>query len=136
MRSQEFLSNAGKTGSKAQHVDRRILVVDDNRAVASSLESVLMLLGAQVHAVNDGVSALDSFDEFKPDTILLDLAMPHMDGYEVAERIRRKPRGEHVRLVAVSGQIREEDMPKTAQRGFDEHLVKPVSVEDLNRVLA
>ena len=110
----------------------RVLVVDDNQDAADMLANLLRLLQADVRVVYDGQSALDLMDVFRPEAIVLDLGMPGMDGYEVARRVRAQPAGARLALIALSGWGQERDRERTAEVGFDVHLVKPV---DLDRIL-
>lgn len=115
---------------------RRILVVDDNRDSADSLEMVLQFLGANVHTVYDGASALEALSTYRPSAMFLDIGMPDMDGYEVARQVRQNPHGKDVTLVALTGWGQKEDLRRSKEAGFDDHLVKPAEVEDLRAVLA
>ena len=113
----------------------RILVVDDNRPAADTLGMLLKLIGAEVHVVYDGPTALQVLESYKPTTVLLDLGMPGMSGYEVARRIRDLPELQGVMLIAVSGWGQEEDLQRSRSAGFDLHLTKPVHIEELQLVL-
>jgi signal transduction histidine kinase len=116
---------------------RRILVVDDNVPSAKMLGMLLERLGDhQVLVTHDGPTALEKAPEFLPEIVLLDIGLPHMNGYEVARRLRRDERVRAATLVAVTGYGGEEDLRRSQEAGFDEHLVKPVSVEALLRILA
>ena len=110
---------------------QRILVVDDSRDGADSLSVVLQMMGAESRAVYDGQSALATIKAFSPTTVLLDIGMPEMDGYEVARRIRADPELAGVRLIALTGWGAESDRRRTQECGFDEHWVKPVEPEKL-----
>ena len=114
---------------------RRILLVDDNRDVADSLAMLLQFLGADVHLVNDGPSALESLSIFKPHVVLLDIGMPEMNGYEVARQIRQQHEFRGVPLVALTGWGQEEDRRRTTEAGFQHHLVKPVALDTLQALL-
>jgi CheY-like chemotaxis protein len=107
---------------------RRILIVDDNRDAALSLGELLSLEGATVAFAFDGVEATKSASEFAPHVVLLDIGLPHRDGYEVASAIRADPRARHALVIAMTGWGQLDDKRRTAQSGFDAHLVKPVSV--------
>jgi PAS domain S-box-containing protein len=113
----------------------RVLVVDDNRDAAESLGVLLALLGIETMTAHSGPAALEALDEFRPSVILLDLGMPGMDGYEVAQRVRQHPFGRRVTLVALTGWGLQVDRQKSEDVGFDHHLVKPVDVEVLRQVL-
>ena len=105
---------------------RRILVVDDSRDGGESLAMVLKMMGADAEVVYDGPSALEAVRSWRPDTVLLDIGMPEMDGYEVAARIRSDPELRSLRLIALTGWGSEESRRRSRESGFDEHWVKPV----------
>ncbi|HEY2592231.1 MAG TPA: PAS domain-containing protein, partial [Steroidobacteraceae bacterium] len=109
----------------------RILVADDNPDAADSLAMTLRLLEHDVEVAYDGRQALAIAGIYHPDTALIDIGMPELNGYELARRIRTEPWGRHVRLVAVTGWGQEEDRRRALDAGFDEHLTKPVDPEHL-----
>ncbi len=109
---------------------RRVLIVDDNRDAAELLGIQFDLQGADVRVVHDGKAALDLVDSFRPWLAILDIAMPGMDGYEVARAMRVRHSND-VRLVALTGFGYESDRRKSLEAGFDRHLVKPVTDEAL-----
>ncbi len=112
----------------------RVLVADDGRSAADILGLFFRMEGMEPRVVYDGVEAVEAARSFSPAMVLLDLGMPRMDGFEAARQIRRfLP---HAAIVALSGWGDEEDRRRTAAAGFDEHLVKPVSPEDLRTVIA
>ncbi len=115
---------------------RRVLVVDDNRDAAETLSAVLGQLGHQALVANDGHQALRMMAGFGPDVVFLDLGMPGMSGYEVADAIRRDARHAGVRLVALTGWGGEADRERTARAGFDRHLTKPATMAAIEEVLA
>jgi PAS domain S-box-containing protein len=112
----------------------RILVVDDNRDAAESLELVLRHLGAQVRVAYCGREALDCVDEEMPAVVLLDIGMPEMNGYEVARELRSR-HGAALRLVALSGWGQEVDRARGRAAGFDQHLIKPADIDTLRALL-
>ncbi|HEY4210040.1 MAG TPA: MASE1 domain-containing protein [Steroidobacteraceae bacterium] len=114
----------------------RILIVDDNIDAADSLGIMLAHTGHEVRVAYGGRQALETADRFTPDTMILDLGMPEMDGYAVARAVRSNPQLRHVRLIALSGYGQEEDRRRTSAAGFDQHLVKPVMFDVLNRALS
>ena len=116
-------------------VPRRILVVDDNVDGATTLNLLLESLGHETCVVHDGIEALKMAVEFLPDVVLLDIAMPGIDGYEVARRLRELKKDPPLRIVAVTGFGQETDRQKSREAGFDVHLVKPVEVNDLAQAL-
>jgi CheY-like chemotaxis protein/two-component sensor histidine kinase len=113
----------------------RILVVDDNEDAAESLALLLRILGAEVRTARDGESALAEFATFKPSVTLLDIGMPGMDGYEVTRRIRRLPGGADVTVIAQTGWGQEEDRLRSKEAGIDHHLIKPVDLSMLEKLL-
>ena len=114
----------------------RLLVVDDNRDVAESLGMFLEELGAEVRLAHDGPSAIAAFEASDPAAVLLDIGMPHMDGYEVARTLRARFPERRAVLVALTGWGQEEDRRRARESGFDHHLVKPADVEALQRLLS
>jgi signal transduction histidine kinase/CheY-like chemotaxis protein len=116
-------------------VATRIVVVDDNVDAADSLGIMLSYAGHEVRVVYGGRDALKVAEEFSPHTMILDLGMPEMDGYAVARAVRADAKLRAVRLIALSGYGQLEDRRRTAEAGFDEHLVKPVVFEALNAAL-
>ena len=125
------------TGAEAPRslARQRLLVVDDNRDAANSLAMVLETLGAQVEVAHDGAAALDAFERFAPQFVLLDLGMPGMNGLEVARRLRERANGHAVTLVALTGWGQVDDRQRTSAAGFDHHLVKPVDMGALQALL-
>jgi CheY-like chemotaxis protein len=113
----------------------RVLVIDDNRDSADSATDVLRLLGNQVESAYDGEAGLSVARRLRPHMILLDLAMPGMDGYEVRRRLRAEPHSENALLVAMTGFGNEQDKRRTQEAGFDGHLTKPVELDALVSLL-
>jgi PAS domain S-box-containing protein len=113
----------------------RILVVDDNRDAAESFAMLLRLDGHDVRVVHDGPAALQLAADYRPDIAFLDIGMPGMDGYELCRRLRALPAFARVVLVALTGWGQEEDRQRSSEAGFDRHLVKPVELQSLRRLL-
>ena len=113
----------------------RILVADDNNDAAESLSLRLQMAGHDVRTASNGVEAVAVASDFQPDVVLLDLGMPGMDGFETARQIRRCDWGGRATLVAVTGWGQQRDRQRTADAGFDVHLVKPVNEVELFQVL-
>jgi signal transduction histidine kinase/ActR/RegA family two-component response regulator len=113
----------------------RLLIVDDNRDAARTLGTLLSSLGATTSVAFSGQEALEAIETFRPVAVLLDLGMPGMDGYEVAREIRARPEWTGVRLIALTGWGQEADRERTRQAGFDHHLVKPIEIDYLRRLL-
>ncbi|MBA4067049.1 MAG: hybrid sensor histidine kinase/response regulator [Isosphaera sp.] len=113
----------------------KVLVVDDNRDGADSLATFLTLTGCETRTAYDGPEALEAYRDFHPEAVLLDIGLPGMTGYEVAERIRVTPGSDGVMIVAVTGYGRDEDRAQAKFVGFNHHLVKPVDLEAIGRLL-
>jgi signal transduction histidine kinase len=115
---------------------RRVLVVDDNRDLAESLAMVLRLWGHDVRVAYDGRAALEAARAQPPEVVFLDIGLPHLDGFEVARRMREHPELKGARIVAVTGYGCDEDRKRSQEAGFDVHLTKPVDPSDLHLLLA
>lgn len=123
-----------------EHVEvsskHRILIADDNVDAADSLGKLLDLLGNEVVTAYDGLQAVELAKTFQPDVILLDLGMPKLSGYDAARRIRAHEWGRTTMLVALTGWGQDEDRNESSKAGFDHHLVKPLEVAVLMKLLA
>jgi PAS domain S-box-containing protein len=104
----------------------RILVVDDNRDTADSLQMLLHAMGNEIRTAYDGVEAVRCAEAFEPDIVFLDIGLPKMSGYEVAQALRKQQGDRKLTLVAISGWGQEADRMRSREAGFDRHLVKPV----------
>jgi signal transduction histidine kinase/ActR/RegA family two-component response regulator len=124
---------AGRSGTE-KHC--RILVVDDNEDSADSLAMLLHMLGHEVKTANDGESALGAAAEFRPDVAILDIGLPKVNGYDLAKQIREHPWARDMVLVALTGWGQEEHRRRSAESGFNHHLIKPVEFEVLQQILA
>jgi signal transduction histidine kinase len=113
---------------------RKILVVDDNRAMAQGLAMLLTSMRHDVRVAYDGEGALKEIETFKPDAIVLDIGLPDMSGYEVARRLRNA--GFTELLLALTGYGQPEDKQRAREAGFDHHFTKPISVAELSAVLS
>jgi len=116
--------------AKAKAKARRVLVVDDNQDAADSLAMLLGVRGEEVRIAYDGAKALEVERDFRPDVVLLDIGLPAVSGYDVAERIRQK-RGDKVLIVAITGWGQEKDLRRAEDAGIDHHFTKPVDFEAL-----
>jgi len=105
---------------------RRVLLIDDNLDAAESLAQLLALSGHDARTAGDGVGALRLAEDFRPEIVFCDLGLPGMSGYDVARHLRAMPFGRDMVLAALTGYGQPGDREKTAQAGFDAHLVKPV----------
>jgi PAS domain S-box-containing protein len=114
---------------------RRILVVDDNRDSAMSMAMMLGLMGDEVRTARDGVEALEVAEAFRPQVILMDVGMPRLNGYDATRLIRGRPWGQSVTIIALTGWGQEDDRRKSDEAGCNGHLVKPVSLPELQKLL-
>ncbi|MGZ8291665.1 MAG: response regulator [Telluria sp.] len=114
----------------------RILVVDDNRDGAESLSAILELLGHTTRVAHDGILGMEAAREFSPDVVFLDIGMPGLNGYEVAQALRSTPGLEHIVLVALTGWGTENDRSRSQEAGFDYHLTKPAKLATVEALLA
>jgi CheY-like chemotaxis protein/two-component sensor histidine kinase len=113
----------------------RIVVADDNDDQVESLGMLLTMMGHTVHRATNGPQAIEMAMRFRPDLMLIDIGMPGMEGYEVARRVREQPDLRNVVLIAQTGWGGDVDRERSREAGFDEHLVKPVTMGDLEEVL-
>jgi signal transduction histidine kinase len=118
--------------AKARH---RILVADDNPDARESLATLLSMSGHEVFRAQDGSEALLEAERCRPNVALLDIGMPHANGYEVARRIRGEPWGRDMVLVALTGWGQESDRRRSHEAGFNSHLTKPVDPHVLDELL-
>jgi PAS domain S-box-containing protein len=116
-------------------VPQKVLVVDDNVDTARSLALLLRGSGHAVEVAHDGYAALEAARSFQPDTIVLDLGLPGLDGYKVAEQLRADSNFHNTRLIALTGYGQADDRRRSNQVGFDQHLVKPVDFRDLSAAI-
>ncbi len=114
----------------------RVLVVDDNEDTAEMMGLLLGMDGHEVEVAHTGPSALEAAAARRPDVIVLDIGLPGLDGYQVAQRLRQDPAYKDVLLIAASGYGQEADRRRSWEAGFDHHLVKPVDPAEIQRLLA
>jgi CheY-like chemotaxis protein len=115
--------------------NRRVLVVDDNRESVETLSMLLRLKGHDTRVAQDGEEAIAVADDYQPHVVVLDLSLPGMDGYEIARKLRERPYGAKLVLVALTGWTGQDVRDKAAAAGFDFHLLKPVDWPNLEQVL-
>jgi CheY-like chemotaxis protein len=125
-------TGADSTGASARGL--RVLVVDDNRDAADSMAAMIGILGNEVRAAYSGFDVQDLVTNFRPELVFLDIGMPGMNGYDVCRELRRTQVGE-IRIVALTGYGQESDQAQSREAGFDEHLLKPISLDALQRAL-
>ena len=114
----------------------RVLVVDDNHDSALSLAMVLSIMGHETRTAHDGESAVATAESFRPEVVLLDIGLPKLNGYEVAQRIRGNAWGASMFLIAVTGWGQQEDRQRSTEVGMNVHMVKPVEPAALERLLS
>jgi PAS domain S-box-containing protein len=113
----------------------KVLVVDDNRDSADSACAIIRMLGCDAECAYDGAAALAAAARFQPQMVLLDLAMPGLDGYKTLGRLRTLPEMDHAHVVAMTGYGSRQDRQRTTDAGFDGHLTKPVELDALTRLI-
>jgi signal transduction histidine kinase/ActR/RegA family two-component response regulator len=112
---------------------RRIVIVDDNADIRDLLQIKLKKLGHSVETAADGYTGLRRITETRPDIAIIDIGMPGLDGYEVAKRVRERI-DDPILLIALTGFGQADDKEKATEAGFDEHLTKPIRVEELQQI--
>jgi PAS domain S-box-containing protein len=125
---------AAETVAKGQAAALRVLVADDNRDAADSLQRILALYGHEVQVAYDGNAAMRLAENFEPRVAVLDIGMPGANGFEVARSVRER-RGSGTALIALTGWGQEGDRRRALEAGFDFHLTKPVDPAELNDLL-
>jgi CheY-like chemotaxis protein len=112
-----------------------VLIADDNRDGAESLGMLMESSGHIVHLAHTGVEAFHMAATYRPHVAILDIGMPGMDGYQVAQKIRDQAWGMHMTLIALTGWGQEDDKRRAKRAGFDHHLTKPVDPAVLEELL-
>ena len=119
----------------SERLCRRILIVDDNRDSADSMVALLRIAGHEVQAAHTGPAAIQLATLFQPDTVFLDIGLPGMSGLEVVRRLRQLPQTATARIIAMTGYGQPEDRQRSTDAGFDQHLVKPLDLMAVEKVL-
>jgi CheY-like chemotaxis protein len=114
----------------------KILVADDNPAVAEILVEFLEMMGNTVQHAHDGQAAVAMAAAFRPDVIVMDIGMPKLNGYEACRRIREEAWGKSVVMIATTGWGQEDDKRRSREAAFDHHFVKPIDFNALEQLLA
>jgi CheY-like chemotaxis protein len=114
---------------------RHIVIIEDNRDVRDALSVLLASWGHRVEEAETGVRGLEIVLASRPEIVLVDLGLPGLDGYAVAEAVRAAPGGDGVLLVAITGYGEPQVRRRTQEVGFDAHLTKPVDLEALERII-
>jgi CheY-like chemotaxis protein len=118
------------------HTALRVLVVDDNHDGADTLGALLRLWGHDVRVAYDGIDGLQTARSYRPEVVLLDLALPRLDGYGLAERLHGSTELPQARLIAVTGLCGDRPQARCARAGFDHFLLKPVDPDQLHDLLS
>ena len=124
---------AAPAGAEAKPL--RLLVADDNRDTAATCAALLEASGHQVSVAHTGREAFDLASRLEPEALLLDIGMPELNGYQLAQRIRRTGWGRRAMLIAITGWGQEEDRRRALAAGFDWHLTKPIDPNRLEALL-
>jgi PAS domain S-box-containing protein len=122
-------------GAQRELQPLRVLVVDDSEDTAEMMTALLEMDGHDLQVAHSGPAALEAAAAFRPDVVLLDIGLPGLDGYQVAQRLRGDPLLKDVTLIAASGYGQEADLHRSREVGFDPHLVKPVDPRELREIL-
>ncbi|HXQ69354.1 MAG TPA: PAS domain S-box protein [Pyrinomonadaceae bacterium] len=133
--SEPTIAAGSESDVAREPVQRRILIVDDNRDSADSLAMLLEITNNQTYLAHDGMEALAAIEKHCPDVVLLDIGLPKLDGHEVCRRVREQPWGKHIVIIALTGWGQEDDRRKSQEAGFNGHLVKPIDYERLLELL-
>lgn len=116
-------------------ISQRILVIEDNVDAAESLALLLEFSGHTTRSAHNGITGIQIAEEFNPDVILLDIGLPDINGYQVAQQIRQKSWGKNIFLIAATGWGQDKDRELAKDAGFDKHLTKPINYQQLNSLL-
>jgi PAS domain S-box-containing protein len=125
-----------RTSGSAPRRSLRVLVVDDSEDTAEMMTVLLEMDGHEIQSAHSGPAALAAAAAFRPDVVILDIGLPGLDGYQVAQRLREDPVLKEVTLIAASGYGQPADLQRSREAGFDRHLVKPVDPRELREILA
>jgi CheY-like chemotaxis protein len=115
---------------------RRVLVIEDNIDGARLLAALIRTMGHEVDYAINGYAALKLAESFRPDVVIVDLALPDMTGWAVARELREKPGGDKLRIYATTGRYGEEARQRSLAVGCDEHLLKPIDPAVIEQLLA
>ena len=113
----------------------RVLIVEDNLDAAEMLDMAVSILGHSTRVAHDGATALTQAGQFAPDVILLDVGLPVMNGYAVAQALRARPEHHRIHIAAVTGWGQDEDRRRAREAGFDSHFTKPLAPAALEELL-
>ena len=125
----------GQAETCPRKAGQRILVIEDNRDSADSLRLLLEFSGYEVAVAYSGHDGVQAAEQYQPDVVLCEIGLPGLDGYGVARKLRDNPTTAKARLIAVTAYGQDEDRRRSHEAGFEQHLVKPVDPDALQRVL-
>lgn len=114
----------------------RILVIDDNEACAITMMWTMEGLGHISQMAFDGKTAIEKAKIFKPNVVLLDIGIPNMNGYEICQTMRKDPELSNTVFIAQTGWAQKEHRARSKEAGFDHHLVKPIDITALKKILS
>jgi CheY-like chemotaxis protein len=113
----------------------KILIIDDNQDFADVMSELIEMLGYRTFIANKGREGIAKAKEFHPDVIICDIGLPEMNGYEVAESIRNDNELKDLLLISLSGYTSQKDIERSMAAGFNQHLAKPVDINDIENIL-
>ena len=114
----------------------RVLVIEDDRPLASMLRQAIEADGHEVRLAYDAPSAIAACEVFNPTTVLVDIGLPGIDGYSLADQLRERACADGIRIAAVTGHAMPADRGRSRVAGFDRHITKPVDLVELGRLLS
>jgi CheY-like chemotaxis protein len=115
--------------------DGRVVIIEDQDDARFMLRSLLEMEGYEVHDAENGINGLALIQRIHPDVALIDIGLPGIDGYELARRLRASQGENHTYLVALTGYGQSTDVNAAREAGFDHHIVKPINLKKLSRIL-
>jgi len=124
-----------KSGVRGLPQNKKILVVDDDPDAAELVGGLLELQGHEVRSAHTAREAIAVAKEFQPDIAFLDIGLPTMDGFELAAALAMLPELRDCRLIAITGYDDADDRRRSKQAGFEAHLVKPIAMDTLERIV-
>ena len=128
-------SNEKEPSTDEEGKNLRVLIVDDNLDTAQTMAQLLRITGHKTELAHDGIQALERAREVNPEAVVLDIGLPDMDGFELARRLRNEPCCANAVIIAVTGYGQPEYRQRALKAGCDHHLVKPVDLDELKRLM-
>lgn len=114
--------------------NNKVLIVDDNPTLSTTLQMVLELKGFSIVTAADGITGLNMIIEEQPDIVILDVMLPGMDGYRVCEKAKNDPRTKDIPIIMLTGKDTGDDFDKALEKKADWYIVKPYNIEHLMSV--